>query len=73
MTMWKYMHCQLCFQTFGLCLSQLLASVQYLLRSAEFAAVLLWMLGPCGHSHPAVYPISACVVPPCACVVFAVL
>ena len=40
------MHCQ-GFQAFGLCLSQLLASVQYLLHSPEFAAVLLWMLkGP---------------------------
>ena len=67
------MHCQQCFQTFGLCLSQLLASVQYLLRSAEFAAVLLWMLGPWGHPHLAVYLISACIVPPGACVVFAVL
>ena len=73
MTKWKYMHCQQCFQTFGLCLSQLLASMQYLLRSAEFAAVLLWMLGPQGHPHSTVYLISACVVPPCACVVFAVL
>ena len=67
------MHCQQCFQTFGLCLSQLLASMQYLLHSAEFAAVLLWMLGPQGHPHSTVYLISACVVPPCACVVFAVL
>ena len=66
------MHCQ-GFQAFGLCLSQLLASVQYLLHSSEFAAVLLWMLRPWGHPHPAVYLISACVVPPCACVVFAVL
>ena len=73
MTKWKYMHCQQCFQTFGLCLSQLLASVQYLLRSAEFAAVLLWMLGPWGHPHLVVYLISARIVPPCACVVFAVL
>ena len=73
MTKWKYMHCQQCFQTFGLCLSQLLASMQYLLRSAEFAAVLLWMLGPWGHPHLAVYLISACIVPPGACVVFAVL
>ena len=67
------MHCQQCFQTFGLCLSQLLASMQYLLHSAEFAAVLLWMLGPQGHPHSTVYLISACVFPPCACVVFAVL
>ena len=43
------MHCQ-GFQAFGLCLSQLLASVQYLLCSAEFAAVLLWMLGPSSSS-----------------------
>ena len=64
MTKWKYMHCQLCFQAFGLCLSQLLASVQYLLCSAEFAAVLLWMLGPWGHPHPVVYLISACIVLP---------
>ena len=67
------MHCQQCFQTFGLCLSQLLASVQYLLHSAELVAVLLWMLGPWGHPHPAVYLISTCIVPPGACVVFAVL
>ena len=66
------MHCQ-GFQAFGLCLSQLLASVQYLLHSPEFAAVLLWMLRPWGCPHPAVYLISACVVPPCACLVFAVL
>ena len=72
MTKRKYMHCQ-GFQAFGLCLSQLLASVQYLLHSPEFVAVLLWMLRPWGHPHPAVYLISACVVPPCACVVFAVL
>ena len=58
------MHCQLCFQAFGLCLSQLLASVQYLLCSAEFAAVLLWMLGPWGHPHLVVYLISACIVLP---------
>ena len=64
MTKWKYMHCQFCFQAFGLCLSQLLASVQYLLCSAEFAAVLLWMLGPWGHPHPVVYLISACIVLP---------
>ena len=67
------MYCQQCFQTFGLCLSQLSASVQYLLHSAEFAAVLLWMLGPWGHPHSAVYLISACIVPPGAHVVFAVL
>ena len=73
MTKWKYMYCQQCFQTFGLCLSQLSASVQYLLHSAEFAAVLLWMLGPWGHPHSAVYLISACIVPPGAHVVFAVL
>ena len=66
------MHCQ-GFQAFGLCLSQLLASVQYLLCSAEFAAVLLWMLGPWGHPHSAVYLISACIVPLGAHVVFAVL
>ena len=67
------MHCQQCFQAFGLCLSHLLASVQYLQCSAEFAAVLLWMLGPWGHPHSAVYLISACIVPPGAHVVFAVL
>ena len=37
MTKRKYMHCQ-GFQAFGLCLSQLLASVQYLLHFPEFAA-----------------------------------
>ena len=42
-------------------LSQLLESVQCLLHSAEFAAVL-WLLGPWGHPHPVVYLISACVV-----------
>ena len=50
MTKWKY-------------ISQLLASVQYLLCFAEFAA-LLWMLGPWGHPHPVVYLISACIVLP---------
>ena len=30
-------------------------------------------LGPWGHPHLVVYLISAQVVPPCACVVFAVL
>ena len=61
------MYGQLHFEAFGLCLSQ------YLLCSAEFATVLLWMLGHWGHPHPAVYLISACIVPPCARVVFAVL
>ena len=67
MTKSKYMYGQWRFQVFGLCLSQ------YLLCSAEFAAVLLWMLGPSGHPHPTVYLISACIVPPCAHVVFAAL
>ena len=48
MTKWKY-------------ISQLFASVQYLLCFAKFAA-LLWMLGPWGHPHPVVYLISACIV-----------
>ena len=73
MTKSKYMHGQQRFQTFGLCLSQLLASVQYLLHSAQFASALLWMLGPWGCPHPAVYLISVCVGLPCARVVFAVL
>ena len=38
--------------------------MQYLLCSAEFAAVLLWMLGPWGHPHPVVNLISACIVLP---------
>ena len=67
MTRSKYMYGQQHFQAFGLCLSQ------YLLCSAEFAAVLLWMSGPQGRPHPVVYLISACIVPPCACVLFAVL
>ena len=47
MTKSKYMYGQEHFQTFGLHLSQLLASVQYLLHSAEFAAVLLGLFwGP---------------------------
>ena len=73
MTRSKYMYGQQCFQAFGSCLRQLLVSVQHLLHSTEFAAVLLWMLGPWGHPHLVVYLISACIVPPCACVVFAVL
>ena len=41
------MHGQQHFQTFGLCLSQLLASMQYLLHSAQFASALLCMFkGP---------------------------
>ena len=41
------MHGQWRFQTFGLCLSQLLASMQYLLHSAQFASALLCMFkGP---------------------------
>ena len=67
MTRSKYMYGQQHFLAFGLCLSQ------YLLCSAEFAAVLLWMSEPQGRPHPVVYLISACIVPPCACVVFAVL
>ena len=35
--------------------------MQFLLHSAEFAAVL-WLLGPWGHPHPVVYLISACIV-----------
>ena len=73
MTRSKYMYGQQCFQAFGMCLRQLLVSVQHLLHSTEFAAVLLWMLGPWGHPHLVVYLISAHIVPPCACVVFAVL
>ena len=46
------MYGQLHFEAFGLCLSQ------YLLCSAEFATVLLWMLGPWGHPHPAVITLS---------------
>ena len=61
------------FQAFGLHVSQLLASMQYLLQSAEFAAVLLGLFEPWGCPRPAVYLISACIVPPHACVVFAVL
>ena len=38
--------------------------MQYLLCFAEFAAVLLWMLGPWGHPHPVVYLMSACIVLP---------
>ena len=59
------MYGQQCFQAFGLCLMQLLVSVQHLLHSTEFAAVLLWMLGPRGHPHLVVYLISARIVPPC--------
>ena len=36
-------------------------TVQCLLHSAEFAAIL-WLLAPWGHPRPAVYLISACVV-----------
>ena len=61
------------FQAFGLHVSQLLASMQYLLQSAEFAAVLLGLFEPWGCPRPAVYLISAFIVPPHACVVFAVL
>ena len=32
-----------------------------------------WMSGPQGRPHPVVYLISVCIVPPCACVLFAVL
>ena len=63
------MYGQICFQGFGLRLSQLLALVQCLLYSAEFAAVL-WLLGPSGHPPPAVCLISACVLLPlCLCCV----
>ena len=34
---------------------------------------MLWSLGPWGRPRLAVYLISACVILPCACVVFAVL
>ena len=61
------MYGQLCFQGFGLRLSQLLALVQCLLYSAEFAAVL-WLLGPRGHPPPAVCLISAIV--PVLCLLF---
>ena len=61
------------FQAFGLNLSQLLASMQHFLHSAQFTAVLLGLFEPWGHPHPAVYLISACVVSPCAHVVFAAL
>ena len=54
-------------------LSQLLESVQHLLHSAEFAAIL-WLLGPRGHPHPALYTLSVhALFCCCACVVFALL
>ena len=33
---------------------------------------MLWSLGPWGRPCSAIYPISACIIPPCACVKFAV-
>ena len=54
-------------------LSQLLESVQHLLHSAEFAAIL-WLLGPWGKPRPALYTSSVhALFCRCACVVFALL
>ena len=66
------MYGQLCFQGFGLRLSQLLALVQCLLYSAEFAAVL-WLLGPSGHPPPAVVPyqcMRSSAIVPVLCLLF---
>ena len=55
MTKLKYMHCQQHFQASGLCLSQLLASVQYLLCSecqvCSSTAVDVRALGPSSSSN----------------------
>ena len=46
--------------------------MQHLLHSTELNTAVLWSLGPWGRPCSAIYPISACIIPPCACVKFAV-